>query len=73
MSLPMIPTIMSGAWRNKMEFATKIIYLGLLLVYSGFFYFKGFKDGSIKTCDNLIKFIAEYDKSIKRSINNEKY
>ena len=54
-----------------MEFATKIIYLGLLLVYSGFFYFKGFKDGSIKTCDNLIKFIAEYDKSIKRSINNE--
>lgn len=58
----------------SMEFATEIIYLGLLLVSSGCFYFKGYKDGSVKTCDNLIKFVAEYDKAKMRTIsrNNDK-
>lgn len=57
-----------------MEFTTKIIYLGLLLICSGFFYYKGYKDGSDKTCDNLIKFVTEYDKAKMRiMIKNEKH
>ena len=57
-----------------MEIATKIIYLGLLIICAGFFYYKGYKDGSDKTCDNIIKFVTEYDKTKMRIITkNEKH
>ena len=57
-----------------MELATKIIYLGLLIICSGVFYYKGYKDGTDKTCDNLIKFVTEYDKARMKVIlkNNDK-
>lgn len=57
-----------------MEFATKILYLGLLIICAGFFYFKGHKDGTKEACDDLIKFVTEYDKTRKRiMIKNEKH
>ncbi len=75
MSLTILPTTMSGAWRKgKMELATKIIYLGLLLFCAGVFYYKGYKDGTNETSDNIIKFVTEYDKTRKRIITkNEKH
>ena len=57
-----------------MELATKIIYLGLLIICAGFFYYKGYKDGLIKGCDDLIKFVTEWEKTKKRIITkNEKH
>lgn len=56
-----------------MDIITKIIYLGLLLICAGIFYYKGYKDGSEKTCDNLIKFVTEYDKAkMKGFAKNDK-
>lgn len=57
-----------------MDIITKIIYLGLLIICAGIFYYKGYKDGSDKTCDNLIKFVTEYDKAKMNLIlkNNDK-
>lgn len=57
-----------------MDIITKIIYLGLLLGCAGLFYYKGYKDGTNETSDNLIKFVTEYDKTRKRIIiKNEKH
>lgn len=56
-----------------MDIITKIIYLGLLIICAGFFYMLGYKDGVAKACDEMLKFITEYEKKIMKIIKAEDY
>ena len=55
-----------------MELATKIIYLGLLIICAGFFYFKGHHDGAGKAYENIKLFLIEYENAKKRVLKNDK-